>query len=76
VFVRKECVKGEIAVDEEASPVMCEVATVMEDVPEIVEAAAVRACGVIRGSGMMAEGIIALEGVSCDYLKGGALEAS
>jgi hypothetical protein len=48
----------------------------MEDMPEIKELAAVGARGVIRGCGSVAEGIISLEGVACDNLEGGALEAA
>jgi hypothetical protein len=48
----------------------------VDDVPEVVEAAAVRASGVVRGSGAVTKGIVPLKGVPCDDLKGGALETS
>jgi hypothetical protein len=61
MFVGKECVEGEVAVDEEASPVMSKVATIMKDVEEVVKAAAMGACSVVRGSGAVAEGIVPLK---------------
>jgi hypothetical protein len=60
-LVGEEGVKGEVAVDKETSPVMGEVAAGSDDVPEVVEGAAVWACGVVRGGGVVAEGVVPLK---------------
>jgi hypothetical protein len=61
VFVGEDGVEGEVAAYEEASPRDGEFSTLVDDVPRVVEAAAVRASGVIGGGGMVAEGVVSLE---------------
>jgi hypothetical protein len=61
MFVGEDGVHGEVAAYKEASPGYGEFAALVDDVPRVVEAAAVGACGVIRGGGAVAEGVIPLE---------------
>jgi hypothetical protein len=52
--VGEDGVEGEVAAYEKASSGNGEFPTRVDDVPEVVEVAAVGACGVIRGSGAVA----------------------
>jgi hypothetical protein len=53
--VGKDGMKGEVAAYKEASPRYGELAALMDDVPRVVEASAMRACGVVRGGGTVTE---------------------
>jgi hypothetical protein len=54
-------VYGEVSTYEEEHSWNGEVTASMEDVPEVEELAAVRACCVIRGGGAVMKGIVPLE---------------
>jgi hypothetical protein len=55
VFVREDGMEGEAAAYKKASPRDGEVGATEEDVKSVKEAAAMGACGVIRGGGAVAE---------------------
>jgi hypothetical protein len=48
----------------------------MEDMPEVVEAATVRASSVIGGGGAVTKGVVSLKGVPRDNLEGGTLKSA
>jgi hypothetical protein len=65
-------------IDNEEVAVYGVVTTDYEDVPKIIEAVpwTVGTCDVVGGSGAVTEGVVALEGMACNCLKGGTLEVA
>jgi hypothetical protein len=76
MVVGEDGVEGEVAADKEASPGNGKGGAREEDVVRVEKASAVGARGVVRGGGSVTDGVVSLEGVPSDNLKGGALEAS
>jgi hypothetical protein len=74
--IGEDGVQGEVAAYEEASSGYSKVGAPEEDVVSIEEASAVGARGVIGGGGPVAKGVVPLEGMPGDNLKGGALKAA
>jgi hypothetical protein len=69
-------VHREVSANKEAHARDSELPAHKEDVFSIVEASAVRTCGVIGGSGAVTKGVVSLEGVPCDDLKCGTLKSA
>jgi hypothetical protein len=61
MFVREDGVEGEVSAYKEASPRDSEEGATYEDVVGVVEAAAVGACGVVRGGGAVTKGVVPLK---------------
>jgi hypothetical protein len=76
MFVGEGDVHGEVSADKESHSRDGVGAALKEDVLGVVKPSAVRACGIIRGGGAVAERVVPLKRVAGDNLECGALETA